>query len=64
VTDGLTGYFPEYETRLRMNIILGVIGSACVTMALGQLVPEGMWIWLGLLVYGCCTLTIAMVWEL
>jgi len=47
-----------------MNIILGVIGSACVTMALGQLVPEGMWIWLGLLVYGCCTLTIALVWEL
>jgi len=46
-----------------MNVALGIIGTACVAAALGQLIPEGMWLWLAALAYGCCTLTLAFVWD-
>ena len=55
----LTQRFLEYI----MNMVLASIGTACIAVALGQLIPEGMWIWLAALAYGCCTLTLAFVWN-
>lgn len=46
-----------------MSMFLASIGTACIAVALGQLIPEGMWIWLAALAYGCCTLTLAFVWN-
>lgn len=46
-----------------MNKILAIIGTACIAVALGQLIPSGMWLWLAALAYGCCTLTLALVWD-
>jgi len=46
-----------------MNMVLASIGTACIAVALGQLIPEGMWLWLAALAYGCCTLTLAFVWN-
>ncbi len=46
-----------------MSVALGIIGTACIAVALNELVPEGMWLWLATLAYGCCTLTLACVWD-
>lgn len=46
-----------------MNMVLASLGTACIAVALGQLIPEGLWIWLAALAYGCCTLTLAFCWN-
>ena len=54
---------PKFFLEYIMNMVLASIGTACIAVALGQLIPEGMWIWLAALAYGCCTLTLAFVWN-
>ena len=56
---GIRSDFLEYI----MNMVLASIGTACIAVALGQLIPEGLWIWLAALAYWCCTLTLAFVWN-
>lgn len=54
---------PSFLLEYIMSMFLASIGTACIAVALGQLIPEGMWIWLAALAYGCCTLTLAFVWN-